>query len=264
MFHYWNPYFSSKFKSMNIKYVFGIHDFNLHPGESNLVKKKIYEIEKQNVDKYICFSEYVYKILINNKIKKNNILLSSIESKTSLFIKKNKISTIKFIFFGRFLKYKGIHKIIKIFSKKFYVDNNISLTLIGNKNKNFNLPKINSPNITLISKWIEESKLDKILQKYDICILPYDEASQSGVIPIMFRNSIPVIGTPVGELSNQIIKNFNGLISKNKSEASIEKEIKKIINLKTFYKLRNGAIKSAIHNNKIFSKKISKLYDFLN
>ena len=169
----------------------------------------------------------------------------------------------KFVFFGRFLKYKGIHKLINIFSKKYYIDNNISLTLIGRKDKSFLLPKIKTPNINVILKWIDESKLDKILNKYDVCILPYDEASQSGIVEIMFRNSIPLIVTPVGGLGNQIKNNFNGLVSKNKTISSIEDEIKKIINLKVFYKLRKGAIESAILNNKNFSKKISILYDFL-
>ena len=264
MFHYWNPYFSSKFKEMNIKYIFGIHDYDLHSGENNFIKKKIYEKEKVYAENYICYSKYVEKKLKINKIKKKNILLSSFETNNFIFKKKHKIHNLKFVFFGRFLKYKGLDKLIKIFSKKFYTDNKISLTLIGSKDKNFQLPNIKSKNINVISKWIDELKIDKILQKYDICILPYDEASQSGVVSIMFRNSIPVIATPVGAFRDQIKKNFNGLISKNITTVAIEKEIKKIINLKLFYKLRKGAIKTSLLQNKNFSNKINIMYDFLN
>ena len=70
MFHYWNPYFSLKFKSMNIKYIFAIHDYKLHDGENNFIEKKIYEVEKKNADKYVCYSKFVYKQLVRNKIKK--------------------------------------------------------------------------------------------------------------------------------------------------------------------------------------------------
>jgi len=94
--------------------------------------------------------------------------------------------------------------------------------------------------------------------------MPYEEASQSGVIQIMFRNSIPVIVTPVGALSDQVKNNFNSLVTKNKTITSIENEIRKIMNLKLFYKLRKNAVKSATLNNKNFSKRVRLLYDFLN
>lgn len=264
MFHYWNPYFSLKFKSMNIKYIFAIHDYKLHDGENNFIEKKIYEVEKKNADKYVCYSKFVYKQLVRNKIKKKNILLSSLEYKNRIFLKTNKIKNIKFVFFGRFVKYKGIHKLIKIFSKSYYVKNNISLTLIGRKNNDFKLPQIKTQNINIIDNWIEEHKIDKTLKKYDVCIMPYEEASQSGVIQIMFRNSIPVIVTPVGALSDQVKNNFNSLVTKNKTITSIENEIRKIMNLKLFYKLRKNAVKSATLNNKNFSKRVRLLYDFLN
>ena len=248
---------------MNIKYIFAIHDFTLHDGEDNFLSKKIYEIEKKNADKYVCYSNYVYKQIVKKKIKKKNILLSSLEHKHQIFPKNKKIENLKFVFFGRFVKYKGIDKLIKIFSKNYYVNNNISLTLIGNKPKNFKLPKIKTKNINIIPNWIDEQKVDKILKKYDVCILPYEEASQSGIVQIMFRNSIPVIVTPVGGLSDQVKNNFNSLVCKNKSIYSIENEIRKIMNLKLFYKLRKNAMKSSILNNKSFSKKIRFLYNFL-
>lgn len=264
MFHYWNPYFSSIFKKMDIEYVFSIHDRSLHPGENNFLQKKIYELEKKNVNKYVCYSEFIKNELIKkDKIKKKNLLLSSLEINSPIYKKKKKIKNFKFVFFGRFLKYKGIEKLINIFSKNFYIKNNISLTLIGLKDKKFKLPKITTSNIDIISGWVKESQKNSILRKYDICILPYEEASQSGVIPVMFNNSIPVIVTPVGDLSNQVKNNINGLICKNKNISSIEFEIKKILNLKFFYKLRKGAIQQAIMSNKNFSKNVLSLYNFL-
>tara|TARA_Y100000389_G_C17421592_1_gene497044 strand:- start:577 stop:1683 length:1107 start_codon:yes stop_codon:yes gene_type:complete len=263
MFHYWNPYLSSSFKKMNIEYIFGIHDYSLHPGENNLIKQKIYAKEKKNVNKYVCFSEYVKdKLIKNNEIEKQNILLSSLELKHSVYKKKNNIKKLKFIFFGRLMKYKGIEKLINIFSKEYYVKNNISLTIVGSKDKNFNLPKVNTSNISIISGWIDESNIDNIIRKYDVCVLPYEEASQSGVISLMFKNSIPVIVTPVGGLSNQVKNNINGLISKKKNISSFETEIRKILNFNFFYKLRKGAIQQAIDSNKNFSKNTLTLYDF--
>ena len=79
----------------------------------------------------------------------------------------------------------------------------------------------------------------------------------------MFNNSIPVIVTPVGDLSNQVKNNFNGLICKEKDIAAIEVEIKKILDLKFFYKLRKGAMQQAIVSNKNFSKNVLSLYNFL-
>ena len=263
MFHYWNPYLSSSFRKMNIEYTFGIHDYSLHPGENNLIKQKIYTKEKKNVNKYVCYSKYVKNKLINiDKIKKQNILLSSLEFKDSVYKKKNNVKNLKFIFFGRLLKYKGIEKLINIFSKKYYFKNNISLTIIGSKDKNFDLPKINTSNISIISGWINESNINNIVRKYDVCVLPYEEASQSGIIPLMFNNSIPVIVTPVGGLSNQVKNNINGLISKKKNISSIESEIQRILNLKFFYKLRKGAIRQATNSNKKFSKNTLALYNF--
>ena len=56
-------------------------------------------------------------------------------------------------------------------------------------------------------------------------MLPYVEASQSGVIAIAHSLSTPVVVTPVGGLMEQVIEGPNGLISEKVTPESLASAI---------------------------------------
>jgi len=65
----------------------------------------------------------------------------------------------------------------------------------------------------IINKWLTNSEIENLVNKSNLVVLPYIEASQSGVIAIAHSLSTPVVVTPVGGLVDQVIEGENGLIA---------------------------------------------------
>jgi glycosyltransferase involved in cell wall biosynthesis len=66
---------------------------------------------------------------------------------------------------------------------------------------------------TIVNQWIAESEIDEIFARYDALVLSHIEASQSGVASVALGSGVPVVTTPVGGLTEQVIHEVNGLVA---------------------------------------------------
>ena len=118
---------------------------------------------------------------------------------------------------------------------------------------------LNNNNIYIINNWISEKSFNTFFKDFHVCVLPYVEASQSGVIPLMFSLGIPVIITPIGGLNEQVKNNYNGIICKDFSSYSLQKEMERIsVDKKLYHKLVRGAL-STSKNKLIWQKSAEKI-----
>jgi glycosyltransferase involved in cell wall biosynthesis len=68
------------------------------------------------------------------------------------------------------------------------------------------------PGVTVEQRWVADDQLASEVASAHALVLPYREASQSGVVPIALAHGIPVVVTAVGGLPGQIDHGRNGLI----------------------------------------------------
>ena len=59
----------------------------------------------------------------------------------------------------------------------------------------------------------------------DVLVLPYIEASQSGLIPIARALGTPVVVTPVGGLPEQVIHGASGVVAQRVTPAAVAEAI---------------------------------------
>ena len=76
--------------------------------------------------------------------------------------------------------------------------------------------------------WKSDRELIAHLDWADAAVLPYVEASQSGVAPMSFKRGRPVIATPVGGLPEQIRHGETGLLTEAVSPEAIAASIKRL------------------------------------
>ncbi len=107
-------------------------------------------------------------------------------------------------FVGRIEPYKGLDLLVDYFDQTPNMD--LELIIAGSgKIEDDILDKINKDKrIVLINRYIHDDEFNKIFKEIDLLVLPYKRASQSGVIPMSFAFSTPVIATNVGALSEQV------------------------------------------------------------
>ena len=87
----------------------------------------------------------------------------------------------------------------------------------------------------VVNEWLTHAQIDKIQSRYDVIVLPYIEASQSGVVMSAFGAGIPVIVTPVGGLSEQVEDGVTGLVAQAPSGDAIADCIRWMANDRALY-----------------------------
>lgn len=113
---------------------------------------------------------------------------------------------INFLFFGRIEKYKGLHILAKAYKQLVSTHKNIELTVAGSGNFEEYIDDFkNLPNIKINNSYIPDEQIQSYFSKPNtILVLPYLDASQSGVIPIALEYGIPIIASDTGGLKEQL------------------------------------------------------------
>lgn len=129
-----------------------------------------------------------------------------------------------FLFFGRIDKYKGIANLCGAYEhlpKKF--KDKYHLVIAGNGAfSEEELDYINGDNyhIHSISRFIEDGEMNWMFKHCKVVVLPYIEASQSGVLPISYHFSKPVIVSNQPGLTENVCDKKTGYIFHTQEELS--------------------------------------------
>ncbi|KLU73191.1 MAG: hypothetical protein RHS_1004 [Robinsoniella sp. RHS] len=180
---------------------------------TEVVEKK-YGIDKKNI---IFMPHGIIKMYKNKQMKQDSTLYS-----------KDKIN---FMFFGRIEKYKGIGVLLKAFNMLCEKYQNVSLTIAGKgQTEEFEDLMKNLPNFKLMNRFIEDEEVGMLFDGPNvITVMPYLDATQSGIIPLALEYKTPVIATDTGGIREQLLDGKFGLIAKPGDEKSLYLEMKKIV-----------------------------------
>jgi len=125
-------------------------------------------------------------------------------------------TTINFLFFGRISEYKGLTILAKAYSTLVKTKPNVSLRVVGSGNfEPFKEFFEGLPNVDITNKYIEDKDVESYFCKPNtILVLPYLDASQSGVIPVALEFGVPIIASETGGLREQMNNGAFGLYCK--------------------------------------------------
>ncbi len=138
----------------------------------------------------------------------------------------------RILFFGRILEYKGLHLLIDAVQELLLEGLDISLVIAGEGNASKYKKMVrteNSGRIIFENRYIEERQVADFFEESEIVVLPYLEATQSGVIPIAFSFGKPVVVTRVGALTEVVKDGINGLVVDPNNAKALKGAIKRLI-----------------------------------
>ncbi len=190
-------------KVLGIRLAFTIHDWNPHEGKMNLATRAYNMlVVKFLADHIVCFSE------IEIPLPHSVLRLSGFRSnQTSAQVDEN-----KFLFFGRIEPYKGIRHLSRIASLLQSKLPKARIAILGAGTDPF-LDKLNGlSNVELINRFVPESELDQAILESLAVILPYDSATQSGVLCKSFSCGTPVIAFSVGAIDSYLDNMVSGFL----------------------------------------------------
>lgn len=138
---------------------------------------------------------------------------------------------IKFLFFGRIEKYKGLHVLAKAYKQLVTIYNEIELIVAGSGDFNEYVNDFkNLPNTKIINSYIPDEQIQSFFDKPNtILVLPYLDASQSGVIPIALEYGVPIIASNTGGLKEQLNDGKIGFFCSPNDEQSLKEQMQYLI-----------------------------------
>ena len=190
-------------KFLRLKLVFTIHDWNPHEG--NMARAtRLYNrvVESFLADHFVVFSP------IDTDVSYTVLKLSGFKSNFHV----SKTSDQSFLFFGRIEPYKGLHNLIYIADKVKFEMPNACINIMGAGSDKALKALSERSNVNVVNEFISEDDLNLELGKTTAVILPYESATQSGVIIKSFSMGIPVIAYDVGALNYYVDVGCDGFL----------------------------------------------------
>lgn len=253
----------------NTKKIITVHDPIPHSG-SFFKNKLIWLLQKKDLiraDEIVVLSNIFVKYIMNKYKKEQNQVHVIPHGVFNYY--KNVVPQIKynlydddkinFLFFGRIEPYKGLNILGQAYKEIENKYKNVSLTIAGNGDFSpYERYFSDLKNFKLINRWIKDEEVNRFFQgKNVVTVLPYLNATQSGVISIAMINKSLIIATNTGGIKEQIQNKETGLLVEPDNKGALIEMMKYCIEHKNEC---NKYIKNAEkHLKKLDWKNLSKI-----
>ena len=236
MFHLWNVPLMILLKLFSREIIFTVHDYTPHLGDGGWIMKALIRLMVKLSDKLVVLNEPVAVQILsaNPKVRRDQIvvlpLLSFIEP-----IGRNRSlpldgSTITVLFFGRISKYKGIDIFLDSAILALETFPQLKFVIAGSGDMSDYAEKVSvlGSKLVVINRWIAEEAIPQFFVNADVCVLPYLDSTQSGVMPIALSMGVPIVITPSDGLVNQLPDGV-GLVADDFSADAVSSAIVEMI-----------------------------------
>lgn len=224
MVHPWHNIIFS-FLKKSIKRIKIIHDVIPHMGEDSLAYKLLNYVDIHIADYWITLTNISKKELVKKGIEESRIAIiphanfSCYGSDLNIDADSDELHY-KIAFFGRINKYKGVDILLNAFTNVKLRFPKLKLLIAGNGDcssyQSYFDRYVND--LDLHIRWIEDDEVASLLINTDLLVIPYIEATQSGVIPLAYALGKPVIATRVGGIPEQVPLECGVIVSPNDSK----------------------------------------------
>lgn len=193
-----------------------IHDVILHSDQNNIVTCLTTDLISKLADLNFVHGEKLKLELLNKGVQESKIV--SIPHGDYSFFKRNQDREVyeqknTILFFGRILEYKGIRFLIQAEPSISSKVPDLKIVIAGDGDfKPYEKMIVNKNKFEIINEYIPDKLVPELFQSASVVVLPYIEASQSGVVPIAYAFEKPIVVTDVGSLSECVIDGETGFV----------------------------------------------------
>ncbi len=196
-----------------------IHDPMLHSGETGIKARLIpdhydaYDLLFVHSKRFVDYVRDAYgKQTHYLALGRHDFYKTCVDKRSIVQYDPEKVN---FVFFGRISQYKGLDVLAQAYRKVAdYLGDKVTLTVIGNGDfSEYEERYSKLPTATVVNRWIADEEVESAFTgKNLVCICPYVDATQSGVIFIAMDYGVPVVATRTGGIVEQIEDGITGLL----------------------------------------------------
>lgn len=232
MAHLWNALLVPALRKGGAANCLVVHDARPHAGDNYAIRHLMIRNDIRQADLVFTLSEAVRNDLVERfHCRAERVGLSSIGpfrygDPLDRHDRQLGEPPYQLLFFGRLLPYKGLSGLIQAMRLLDERKIPVKLRVVGDGS--VGLPYLPDC-VELDRRWVPESEIPSIFGNADLVILPYQEASQSGVIPIAQHLGVPVLVTPVGGLLEQVDYGRRGYVTEDSTPDALAAAIEEVL-----------------------------------
>jgi starch synthase len=214
---------------------FTIHDYRTHPGD-RISKKTPFWMEmfsRVRADELIVHSRHVQELVTREWpgcAKKVSVIphIQIGHEFSSVGIEEEEHLI---LFFGRIWEYKGLEYLIRAepWITARVPDARILIAGQGEDFSRYSRMMTHPDRFVLDNDFIPEERVAEYFRRASLVVLPYTEASQSGVIPIAYSAAKPVVATNVGGLPEMVEHGRTGYLVAPRNEVQLADAITRLL-----------------------------------
>lgn len=229
----WAPFIFPRLKG--VTRVKTIHDVGIHEGNNSKFNIWWNNTGFKDAEKYVILSRNFIPKLVERGISEDKIIVIP-HAGFDYYTKLGTVQTKKeqnpvILFFGRIDQYKGIGVLLQALPMVLDKHPNTILRIAGNGNLQMEMQLIEQfkNNIDLHNRWIKDEEVSALIEDATFVVLPYTHATQSGVIPLAYAYSKPVVATNVGCLDEQVVEGETGYMCESSDANSLANAMIKML-----------------------------------
>lgn len=256
MDHPWNPVVVPAIHPAGARYILTVHDAVAHPGEESRLRRWALRRQLAVADGVVALTDHVRDQLAavhGYPLERVTVLPHGVFRFGAASPRRAPTNRpMRLLFFGRILPYKGLDLLLEAY-RLLRAENPaggarpVTLRIAGAGDLSAHTDALATlPDVTVDNRWFGEDEIARVLADADLLVLPYREASQSGPAVSACGAALPVVATPVGGLSEQIIDGRTGLLARAPTAEGIAEAIAAVTRDPALYAaLSTGALAHA-------------------
>jgi glycosyltransferase involved in cell wall biosynthesis len=202
-----------------------IHDVQLHPGDTDtrvmpnwaselIVRQSAHVVVHGDGLKRMALDRYSKSPDCVHVMAHPAILRYADLARREKLTRRPDDGALRVLLFGRIFAYKGLEHLVRAEAALKDTVPNLHITIAGRGDDPWALrPLMGEPaRYDIRNRYIDDPEVAQLFLDTDIVVLPYTEASQSGVLNLAAAFGKPVIVTDVGELRASVEPNCLGMV----------------------------------------------------
>lgn len=219
---------------LKIKKVFTVHDPFSHSGQSHWYKEFTRKLSFKKADGLVLLNKEQKSDFCKHYKIETSKTLDNIMGEFSCYRFMPQAKTIikgdYLLFFGNIHPHKGVEYLLEAMEIVHSTYPDVKLVVAGKGSYYFDYKRFEKNDYMIfINKYITVPELVTLLKNCLFTVVPYKDATQSGVVQTAFSLNVPIVSTNVGALPEAITDRETGLLVPLCDAASLSKSILELL-----------------------------------